>query len=135
MRPHRIPKLSLNLKPATLFRFHKALVDRKYSLLFSSSSSRRKPGPKGPCAEVIAAIVEVKRRNPQFGYLRIAQQISHAFCIEIDKDVVRRVLAKHYCPDDADPNGSSWLSFLALTKDSHWSVDLFRCESILLRSD
>jgi len=28
----------------------------------------------------------------------------------------------------------SWLTFFAQTKDSLWSVDLFRCESILLRS-
>jgi hypothetical protein len=33
------------------------------------------PGPKGPAAELIAAIVEMKSRNPNFGHLRIAQQI------------------------------------------------------------
>ena len=66
--------------------------------------------------------------------MRVAQQISHGFGVDIDKDVVRRVLAKHYRPDDSEPNGPSWLSFLAQTKDSLWSVDLYRCESILLRS-
>jgi putative transposase len=30
--------------------------------------------------------------NPRFGCPRIAQQISHAFGVEIDKDVVRRIL-------------------------------------------
>ena len=55
--PRRIPKLSAIVKPATLFKFHKALVDRKYRLLFSSSGRPRKPGPKGPSAELIAAIV------------------------------------------------------------------------------
>src|SRR5215217_9076042 len=30
--------------------------------------------------------------------------------------------------------GSSWLSFIGHTRDSLWSVDLFRCESIVLRS-
>ena len=94
---------NLPIKPATLFKFHKALVDRKYRLLFSSSSHRRKPGPKGPSAELIAAIVELKRRNPRFGCVRIAQQIAHAFGIEIDKDVVRRVLAKHYRPGTPEP--------------------------------
>src|SRR5437667_6363047 len=91
----RIAKLGALVKPATLFKFHKALVDRKYRLLFSSSSHSRKPGPKGPSAELIAAIVELKRRNPKFGCVRIAQQLSHTFMIEIDKDLVRRVLAKH----------------------------------------
>ena len=46
--PRRIPKLGALIKPATLFKFHKALVDRKYRLLFSSSANRRTPGPKGP---------------------------------------------------------------------------------------
>ena len=130
--PGRIPKLGALIKPATLFKFHKALVDRKYRLLFSSC--RRKPGPKGPSAELIAAIIELKRRNPRFGCVRIAQQISHAFGVDIDKDVVRRVLAKYYRPGDSGTNGPSWLTFIGHLKDSLWSVDLFRCESILLRS-
>ncbi len=33
-----------------------------------------------------------------------------------------------------EPTGPSWLTFIAHAKDSLWSVDLFRCESILLRS-
>lgn len=132
--PRRIPKLGAFIKPATLFKFHKALVDRKYRLLFSPSPHRRKPGPKGPSAELIAAIVEMKRRNPRFGCVRIAQQLAHAFGIEIDKDIVRRVLAKHYRPGDSGSHGPSWLTFIAQTKDSLWSLDLFRCESILLRS-
>ena len=110
------------------------MIDRKYRLLFSSSGSARKPGPKGPSAELIAAIVELKNRNPRFGYLRIAQQITFAFGIEVDKDAVRRVLARHWRPEHSGPVGPSWLAFLAQAKDSLWSVDLFRCESILLRS-
>jgi len=42
-------------------------------------SPRRKPGPKGPSAELIAAIIALKRRNPCFGCVRIAQQIARAF--------------------------------------------------------
>ena len=132
--PRRIAKLGAFVKPATLLKFHKALVDRKYCRLFSSRHRRRKPGPKGPPAALIAAIVELKRRNPRFGCVRIAQQIAHAFGIELDKDVVRRVLAKHYRPGDSGTDGPSWLTFIAHAKDSLWSADLFRCESILLRS-
>ena len=75
----RIAKLGTLVKPATLLKFHKALVDRKYRLLFSSSPHRQKPGPKGPAAQLVAAIVAMKRRNPRSGCVRIAQQISHAF--------------------------------------------------------
>ena len=104
----RIAKLGAFVKPATLLKFHKALVDRKYRRLFSSRHRRRKPGPKGPPAALVAAIVEVKRRNPRFGCVRIAQQIAHAFGIELDKDAVRRVLARHYrqaTPEPTDPVG------------------------------
>ena len=77
-------------------------------MLFSPGG-RRKPGPKGPPREVIDAIVGMKRRNPRYGCPRIAQQINLAFGLELDKDVVRRVLATHYKPD---PNnrGPSWLT-------------------------
>jgi transposase InsO family protein len=132
--PRRVAKVAAILKPATLLRFHKALVDRKYRRLFSSAGARTKPGPKGPSGELITAIIEMKRRNPRFGYQRIAQQIAHAFGVEIDRDVVRRVLAKHFTSRYPDPAGPSWLTLFAHTKDSLWSVDLFRCESILLRS-
>jgi putative transposase len=47
---------------------------------------------------------------------------------------VRRVLAKYYRADHGGSDGPSWLTFIGHIKDSVWSVDLFRCESVLLRS-
>jgi len=125
-------RLAIVLKPSTILSFHRELVKRKYHLLFTPKN-RGKPGPRGPTPELIAAIVEMKRRNPSFGYQRIADQISLVFDIEIDKDVVRRVLATHYRPEPGS-NGPSWLTFLGHSKDSLWSVDLFRCESLILKS-
>ena len=60
-------------------------------------------------------------------------QITDTFGIDINKDLVRRVLDKHYRPIPSGA-GPSWLTFLGHTKDSLWSIDLFRCESILLNS-
>ena len=106
-----------------------------------SPGGGRKPGPKGPSAEVIPdtagqalnAIVEMKRRNPRYGCPRIAQQINLALGLEFNKDVVRRILATHYKPDPRN-RGPSWLTTIGHAKDSLWIVDLFRCESILLKS-
>ena len=75
----------------------------------------------------------MKRRNPRFGYQRIADQVNLAFDIPVDKHLVRRVLAKH-CRPDPGSGGPSWLTFLGNSKDSLWSVDLFRCESLILRT-
>ncbi len=38
------------------------------------------------------------------------------------------------CSDKFDNDGPSWLTLLGQMKDSLWSVDLFRCESMILRS-
>jgi putative transposase len=108
-------------------------VGRKYRCLFSSRSCPKKPGPKGPDEALIHAIVELKSRNPRFGCPRIAHIISQTFGVDIDKNVVYRVLAKHYRPAPRG-TGPSWLSFIGHSRDSLWSVDLFRCESIVLRS-
>ncbi len=132
MRPTRFLRSAIVLKPSTILSFHRALVNRKYRLLFTPKT-RGKPGPRGPSPELISAIVEMKRRNASFGYPRIADQISLVFAIEVDKDLVRRVLAKYYRPEPGS-NGPSWLNFLGHNKDSLWSVDLFRCESLILRS-
>jgi len=129
MRPSRLLRSAIVLKPATIMAFHRALVKRKYRLLFTP----RQPGPKGPARELITAIVEMKQRNPRFGCRRIAQQLAFMFGVEIDKDVVRRVLARRYRPEPGS-QGPSWLTFLGHSRDSLWSVDLFRCESLILRT-
>jgi len=132
LSPRRRVRTAIILKPSSLLRFIRALKQRKYQLLFSSTR-KCKPGPKGPAPELIAAILQLKRRNPRFGCPRIAQQIAQTFGIDIDKDVVRRVLASHHRPECND-EGPSWLTLLGQAKDSLRCVDLFRTESILLKS-
>jgi hypothetical protein len=122
--PGRIRKVAIALRPSTLLAFHQALVRRKYRGLFSSRPRRKKPGPKGPDETLIQTIVELKSRNPRFGCPRIARIISQTFGIDIVKNVVYRVLSKHYRPVPGGP-GPSWLSFIGHSKDSLWSVDLF----------
>jgi hypothetical protein len=131
--PRRLLRAAVIIKPSTLLRFHRALIRRKYRLLFSSRR-RNKPGPQGPSAELIHAIVATKQHHPRYGCPRIAFIITNTFGVPVDKGVVRRILAKHYRPDPSRGGGPSWLSFIGCMKDSLWSVDLFRCESILLKT-
>ena len=132
LSPHRIRRAAVVLRPSSLLRFHAALKQHKYRLLFSPRKGGA-PGPEGPARELIQAIVGLKQRNPRFGCPRIAQQLAKSFGAEIDKDLVRRVLAAHYRPEPHH-NGPSGLTFLGHTKDSFWSLDLFRTESILLKT-
>ena len=90
MRPSRLLRSAIVLKPATIMAFHRASVKRKYRLLFSPKR-RGRPGPKGPAPELITAIVEMKAEEPEI-----------------------------WLPADR----SAALLYL-------WSVDLFRCESLI----
>jgi transposase InsO family protein len=132
LNPRRIIRAAIIIKPSTLLSFHSALKKRKYRLLYSPRGGK-KPGPRGPSREVIKAIVEMKQRNPRYGCPRIAQQINLAFGLELNKDIVRRVLASHYKPEPS-MRGPSWLTTFVHAKDSLWSVDLCRAESITLRT-
>src|SRR5262245_40357582 len=132
IQPKRLLRSAIAFKPSTLLNFHRALVQRKYRLLFSPKR-REKPGRKGPDQDLIRAVVDMKQRNPTWGCPRISKQIELAFGISINKDVVRRILAAHYHPS-ADGSGPSWLTFIGHAKDSLHSIDLFRCESVALRT-
>jgi hypothetical protein len=63
----------------------------------------------------------MKQRNPSWGCPRIAQQIALAFHIQIDKDVVRRILGHHYRPGQPS-GGPSWLTFLGQARKTYGRV-------------
>src|SRR5206468_2041229 len=76
-----------------------------------------------------------RKRAPN---LRASDRIIAGLCtlligVDIDKDVVRRIPAIHF-HREAGSGGPSWLSFIGHAKDSLWSLDLFRCESAILRT-
>ena len=132
LSPSRLLKSAILIKPSTLLKMHQALIKRKYRLLYGAKT-KRKPGPSGPPTEIISAVVAMKQRNPRFGCRRIAMQISNTFGVDVDKDLVYRILSKHYRPKPGG-NGPSWLTFIGHTIDSLWSLDFFRVESFSLRS-
>jgi putative transposase len=100
-------------------------------VVFAKAADKTRSQRSG--ADLIRAVVEIKRRNPTWGCPQIAGQINLDFGTAINKDVVRRILALHY-RSEPDADGPSWLSFLGHSKDSLWSLDLFRCESMMLRT-
>ena len=123
IRPSRLVRFSIVLRPSPLLSCHRALKERKYHPF--APRLRKKPSPKGPAKEVITAVVEMKQRNLAWGCPQIAQPIALAFDIPINKDAVRRILAAHYQPRP-DTSGLSWLAFIGPMKDSLWSID--RCD-------
>lgn len=91
----RLHKIAIAIKPSTILKFHKALVKRKYKLLYSNNGGK-KPGPHGPSPYMIDLVVEMKQKNPRFGYRRIAMQIYQSLGITISCFAVGRVLRQHH---------------------------------------
>ncbi len=129
----RLTKISLILQPATILKFHRALVERKFQKL-CSKKNKQKPGRKGPSQEIIDLVLALKQRNPRYGYCRIAMQIFQSFGIKISCFAVGRIQRKYLPPEGNGDNGFSWLTFIGHTVDSLWSVDFFKCESINLKT-
>jgi hypothetical protein len=80
-------------------------------------------GVKVVMAETIVMkqqLIEMKSRNPSFGYGRISMQIFEAFGISISRFAVGRILRKnkHNLPSG---DGPSWLTSIGHFKDSLWS--------------
>jgi hypothetical protein len=57
IEPRRLIRSAIVIKPSTMLRFHRALVARKYRLLFTPKRGGQ-PGPKGPLARA-------RRRDPR----------------------------------------------------------------------
>jgi putative transposase len=128
--PKRLRKIAVIIKPSTLLRLHQALVKRKCHLLCGSNRARR-PGPKGPSSELIAAVVEMKRRNPRWGCRKMP---SKSPVPSVSRSTRMWSGAYSFTPPDTRRRWASWLSIIGQARDSVWSVDLFRCESILPQS-
>ena len=115
----RLQKIAVIIKPVTILAFHKSLVNQKYSLLYSNKK-KKVLGRKSQDQALIDLVIDMKNRNPSFGYGRISMQIFEAFGISISRYAVGRILCinKHNLPTG---DGPSWLTFIGHVKDSLWS--------------
>ena len=100
MRPARVLRSAIVLKPSTLLHLHSVLRKRKYRMLFSPRH-RRRSGPQGPNKDLIEAVVAMKRRNPGWG------------CPRSSADLVGfwRRRRQGWCPPCAEPLLSAGIGF------------------------
>lgn len=131
LSPKRLRRSAILISESTLLKFHKAMVNWKYSRLFRNKS-KKKPGPKGPSRELIQFIVEIKEKNPRYGSPKIAYLASQVLCVTVDESLVRRILKRYYRP--LPGGGPSWLAPIGYSSGKLWSLDLFRVETMSLKS-
>jgi putative transposase len=113
--------------PATILRWHRGLVARKWDY-----SSRRRPGRPSTGNSVKALVVRMARENPAWGHRRIQGELArlgHA----IAASTVWEIL--HAAGIDPAPRrtGPTWRKFLAAQAQAIIACDFLVVETVLLR--
>jgi len=113
--------------PATILRWHRGLVARKWD-----STSRRGPGRPSTSAPVKTLIIRMARENPTWGHRRIQGELArlgHA----IAASTVWEIL--HAAGIDPAPRraGPTWRQFLAAQAHAIIACDFLVVETVLLK--
>jgi putative transposase len=116
---------SFVVTPATLLRWHRRLVARRWT--YSSRMGRPAIG-----AEIRQLVLRLARENPRWGYQRIAGEIN-GLGLKVAATTVRKILREEGVGPAGDRSGLSWRTFLRQQARSMLAVDFFTVETISLR--
>jgi hypothetical protein len=116
---------SFLVTPATLLRWHRRLVARRWTY-----SNRNGRPPIGD--EIRELVLRLARENPRWGYQRIAGELNGLGMI-ISATTVRKILRRAGLGPAGQRPGLSWRAFLRGQAASLLAVDFFTVETISLQ--
>jgi transposase InsO family protein len=122
-RPVREARL---VTPRTLFRWHRALVRRKWR----QAAGRRGRPPLS--VEVRELVLRLARENPRWGHRRICGELAK-LGLRVSPTSIRRLLAQARLEPAPRRSGPSWREFLRAQAASIVACDFFTVETAFLR--
>jgi transposase InsO family protein len=120
----RINWSSFVVTPATLLRWHRLLVAKRWTY-------RRRPGRPPITPEIRALIVRFAQENPRWGYRRIVGELK-GLGVVVSATTVKKILrAERLGPSVR--RGPSWRQFLCTQAESVIAVDFFTVDTLSLQ--
>jgi len=116
----------LVVTPATLLRWHRDLVRRKWTY------PQRKPGRPPTGRELSELVLRLARENPSWGYQRIAGELIK-LNYRLSPSTVKRLLAAAGLEPAPRRGALSWRLFLRRQAASMLACDFFTVETVALR--
>jgi transposase InsO family protein len=116
---------SFLMTPATLLRWHRRLVARRWTV-----ACRVGRPPVG--GEIRDLVVRLAGENPRWGYQRIAGEIN-GLGLKVSATTVRKILREAGIGPTGERSGLSWRAFLRQQAQSLLAVDFFTVETISLQ--
>ncbi len=116
---------SFVVTPATLLRWHRRLVARRWT--YGGRSGRPSIGD-----EIRELVLRLARENPRWGYQRIAGELN-GLGIIVSATTVRKILRQAGLGPAGERAGLSWRAFLRAQAASMLAVDFFTVETISLQ--
>src|SRR5260370_10627498 len=126
----RLNDTILLFKPATVLKWHRELVKRKWTF-----QQRAKVGRPRIEAELEALIVRLANENPGLGFEKLqGERLKLGYDIGIS--TVRDVLARHHIPPapERDRSRSNWRTFLNHYRTQMLACDFFVVETAFLQT-
>jgi transposase InsO family protein len=114
------------VRPATLLRWHRDLVARKWTY------PRKRPGRPSTRKDIRDAVLRLARENLGWGYQRISGELAGAG-IRVPPSTVRDILKRAGLDPAPRRTGPSWSQFLKAQAEGILACDLFHVDTVFLK--
>jgi putative transposase len=118
---------SFLIRPATLLKWHRELVARKWRLY----GARGRPGRPALPRQVRDLVVRLAKENPRWGYMRIHGEL-RKLGVTVSATTVRNILRRHGLGPAPRRGDVTWSEFLRHQAGSVLACDFFVVETLFV---